>query len=98
MLMSVCFLCISRAKVGSSKHDKSQPVEKLSREHPLGNIFNFYVFLSIPLQFAIHVVSVVYITNLPKANNECVPFTVICQITNRMSVSRGGPFYLEAKF
>ncbi|KAL5483440.1 SPF1 [Sanghuangporus weigelae] len=54
MLMSVCFLCISRAK----------PVEKLSRERPLGNIFNLYVSLSIIIQFAIHIASLVYITNL----------------------------------
>ncbi|RDB26777.1 Manganese-transporting ATPase 4 [Hypsizygus marmoreus] len=54
MLMSVCFLCISRAKA----------VEKLSRERPLGNIFNFYVLLSVLLQFALHIVSLVYITNL----------------------------------
>ncbi|KAH9475933.1 Manganese-transporting ATPase 4 [Psilocybe cubensis] len=54
MLMSVCFLCISRAK----------PVEKLSRERPLGNIFNFYVLLSVLLQFALHIVTLVYITRL----------------------------------
>ncbi|KAF9524952.1 endoplasmic reticulum Ca-transporting P-type ATPase [Crepidotus variabilis] len=54
ILMSMCFLCISRAK----------PVEKLSRERPLGNIFNLYVFLSIILQFALHIASLVYITNL----------------------------------
>jgi cation-transporting ATPase 13A1 len=54
MLMSVCFLCISRA----------QPVEKLSRERPLGNIFNLYVLLSVLIQFALHIVSLVYITNL----------------------------------
>ncbi|KAH9173807.1 endoplasmic reticulum Ca-transporting P-type ATPase [Lactarius sanguifluus] len=54
MLMSVCFLCISRAK----------PVEKLSRERPLGNIFNFYVLLSVLLQFALHIGSMVYITEL----------------------------------
>ncbi|KAG8899993.1 hypothetical protein FRB99_006331, partial [Tulasnella sp. 403] len=54
VLMSVCFLCISRAK----------PIEKLSRERPLGNIFNFYVLLSVLLQFAIHIVALVYITNL----------------------------------
>ncbi|KAF7789236.1 hypothetical protein EIP86_000177 [Pleurotus ostreatoroseus] len=56
MLMSVCFLCISRAK----------PVEKLSRERPLGNIFNFYVLLSVLLQFALHIVSLVYITQLSR--------------------------------
>ncbi|KAJ7176571.1 hypothetical protein C8R46DRAFT_1160523 [Mycena filopes] len=54
VMMSVCFLCISRAK----------PVEKLSRERPLGNIFNLYVFLSIVLQFALHIVTLVYMTNL----------------------------------
>ncbi|KIM43627.1 hypothetical protein M413DRAFT_25955 [Hebeloma cylindrosporum] len=54
MLMSVCFLCISRAK----------PVEKLSRERPLGNIFNFYVLLSVLLQFSLHIATLVYITNL----------------------------------
>ncbi|KZV70146.1 endoplasmic reticulum Ca-transporting P-type ATPase [Peniophora sp. CONT] len=54
MLMSVCFLCISRAK----------PIEKLSRERPLGNIFNFYVLLSVLLQFALHIVTMVYITDL----------------------------------
>ncbi|KAF8625668.1 hypothetical protein AX15_005247 [Amanita polypyramis BW_CC] len=54
MLMSVCFLCISRAK----------PMEKLSKERPLSNIFNFYVLLSVLLQFALHIVSMIYITNL----------------------------------
>jgi cation-transporting ATPase 13A1 len=71
MLMSVCFLCISRAKVNlvSSPgtiylRDASQPVEKLSKERPLGNIFNLYVLLSVLIQFAIHIASLVYITNL----------------------------------
>ena len=41
-----------------------QPVEKLSRERPLGNIFNLYVLLSVLIQFALHIVSLVYITNL----------------------------------
>ncbi|EIN05518.1 endoplasmic reticulum Ca-transporting P-type ATPase [Punctularia strigosozonata HHB-11173 SS5] len=63
MLMSVCFLCISRAK----------PVEKLSRERPLGNIFNFYVLLSVLLQFALHIVTMVYITNLAHSNEERGP-------------------------
>ena len=39
-----------------------------------------------------------YITNLFKANEECVPFIVICQIAKRMSVSRRGSIDLEAKF
>ncbi|KDQ55430.1 hypothetical protein JAAARDRAFT_208707 [Jaapia argillacea MUCL 33604] len=56
MLMSVCFLCISRAK----------PVEKLSRERPLGNIFNFYVLLSVLIQFALHIISMIYITELSR--------------------------------
>ncbi|EAU86785.2 ATPase [Coprinopsis cinerea okayama7 len=54
MLMSVCFLCISRAK----------PVDKLSKERPLGNIFNLYVLLSVLLQFALHIATMVFITNL----------------------------------
>lgn len=41
-----------------------QPVEKLSRERPLGNIFNLYVLLSVLIQFALHIVTMVYITNL----------------------------------
>ncbi|TIB39582.1 hypothetical protein E3P86_01063 [Wallemia ichthyophaga] len=54
MLMSVCFLCISKAK----------PIEKLSKERPLTNIFNFYILLSVLLQFAIHIFFMVYITDL----------------------------------
>ena len=89
ILMSVC-LCISRAKVGSSKLDNCFLYLLITcpsgRERPLGNIFNFYVSHSIPLRFAVNIVSVVYIANLSKANKQCVPFIVICQIANRMSV------------
>lgn len=63
MMMSVCFLCISRAK----------PVEKLSRERPLSNIFNFYVLLSVLLQFALHIGTMVYITDLAHALEERGP-------------------------
>lgn len=86
MLMSVCFLCISRAKVRSpellftlsvSRHHADppdrcrlsslQPIEKLSRERPLGNILNFYVLLSILIQFAIHIAALLYMTVLAKS-------------------------------
>ena len=78
MLMSVCFLCISRAKVSSNCLEMPiavltiffQPVEKLSRERPLGNIFNFYVLLSVLLQFALHIATLVYITDLTRLFEE----------------------------
>ncbi|KAG8882698.1 hypothetical protein FRB97_007838 [Tulasnella sp. 331] len=63
MLMSVCFLCISRAR----------PIEKLSRERPLGNIFNFYVLLSVLIQFAVHIVALVYITGLSNQHEQRGP-------------------------
>lgn len=61
MLMSVCFLCISRAK----------PIDKLSRERPLGNILNLYVLLSILIQFAIHIAALLYMTILAKSIETC---------------------------
>lgn len=54
MLMSVCFLSISRAK----------SVETLSKERPQPNIFNIYIIGSILGQFAIHIVTLVYIARL----------------------------------
>ncbi|KAH8809137.1 hypothetical protein F5884DRAFT_883091 [Xylogone sp. PMI_703] len=51
MLMSVCFLSISRAK----------SVETLSKERPQPNIFNFYIIGSILGQFAVHIVTLIYI-------------------------------------
>ncbi|KAI5779355.1 cation transporting ATPase [Geopyxis carbonaria] len=52
MLMSVCFLSLSRAK----------PIEKLSKERPQPNIFNFYIIGSVLGQFAVHIVSLIYIS------------------------------------
>lgn len=85
MLMSVCFYCISRAKVRFVltwvnrnpqthifRHIPLQPVDKLSRERPLGNIFNFYVLLSVLLQFALHIATLIYITMLSNQFEECV--------------------------
>jgi cation-transporting ATPase 13A1 len=54
MLLSVCFLSISRAK----------SVEGLSKERPQPNIFNFYIIGSILGQFAVHVATLIYIARL----------------------------------
>ncbi|CAK7210546.1 putative cation-transporting ATPase 1 [Sporothrix curviconia] len=54
MLMSVCFLSISRAR----------SVEGLSKERPQPNIFNFYIIGSILGQFAVHVVTLIYVARL----------------------------------
>lgn len=51
MLMSVCFLSISRART----------VEGLSKERPQPNIFNFYIIGSILGQFAVHIATLIYI-------------------------------------
>ncbi|ORY07354.1 hypothetical protein K493DRAFT_310267 [Basidiobolus meristosporus CBS 931.73] len=63
VLMSVCFLCISRAK----------PLEQLSKERPQANIFNFYILLSVLGQFAVHIISLIYITYLSKTYEEQKP-------------------------
>ncbi|EGV61635.1 putative cation-transporting ATPase 1 [Yamadazyma tenuis] len=52
ILLSVCFLSISRGK----------PLEKLSKERPQDGIFNKYIMGSILGQFAIHIITLVYIT------------------------------------
>ncbi|KEZ45785.1 putative cation-transporting ATPase 1 [Scedosporium apiospermum] len=54
ILMSVCFLSISRART----------VEGLSKERPQPNIFNFYIIGSILGQFAVHIVTLIYIAQL----------------------------------
>ncbi|PGH23101.1 hypothetical protein AJ80_02875 [Polytolypa hystricis UAMH7299] len=53
MLMSVCFLSISRAK----------SVEGLSKERPQPNIFNIYIMGSVLGQFAIHVATLIYLSS-----------------------------------
>ena len=63
------FLCISRAKVFlvvmflTNHLFAVLPVEKLSQEW-LGDIFNFYVLLSILIQLTLHIALLVYITDL----------------------------------
>ncbi|KAL2391019.1 hypothetical protein RJ035_000640 [Blastomyces gilchristii] len=53
ILMSVCFLSISRAK----------SVEGLSKERPQPNIFNMYIMGSVLGQFAIHVATLIYLSS-----------------------------------
>lgn len=52
ILISICFLSISRGK----------PIQKLSKERPQPGIFNIYIMGSILGQFAIHIISLIYIT------------------------------------
>ncbi|GAB1731658.1 hypothetical protein NU195Hw_g4144t1 [Hortaea werneckii] len=52
MLMSVCFLSISRAKT----------VEQLSKERPQNNIWNWYIIPSVLGQFAVHIATLIYIS------------------------------------
>ncbi|ANB14046.1 ion-transporting P-type ATPase SPF1 [Sugiyamaella lignohabitans] len=53
ILLSVCFLSISRAKA----------IDELSKQRPQPGIFNFYIMGSILGQFAIHIATLIYITN-----------------------------------
>ena len=52
ILLSVCFLSISRGR----------PLEKLSKERPQDGIFNIYIMGSILGQFAVHIITLIYIT------------------------------------
>ena len=63
-------MCHSLARSHAFTSYALQPVEKLSRERPLGNIFNLYVLLSVLLQFALHIVTLVYITALSRKYEE----------------------------
>lgn len=70
MLMSVCFLSISRAKVCDIVSELihnilkfRQSVEGLSKERPQPNIFNPYIIGSVLGQFAIHIITLIYISN-----------------------------------
>lgn len=52
ILLSVCFMSISRGKA----------IEKLSKERPQPGIFNIYIMGSILGQFAIHLIALIFIT------------------------------------
>ncbi|KAM9938671.1 hypothetical protein OXX80_001851 [Metschnikowia pulcherrima] len=52
ILLSVCFFSISRGK----------PLTKLSKERPSSGIFNIYIMGSILGQFAVHIITLIYIT------------------------------------
>lgn len=53
LLLSVCFMSISRAKA----------VDKLSKERPQPGIFNTYIMGSILGQFAVHIFTLIVVTN-----------------------------------
>lgn len=75
-------------------------MDKLSRERPLGNIFNLYVLLSVLAQFALHIASLVYITNLSHSIDPCVGSSLpFCfnDVEIQSSLSPG-VIDLEAKF
>ncbi|KAJ2631168.1 putative cation-transporting ATPase 1 [Coemansia sp. RSA 1290] len=56
-LMSVCFLCISKAS----------PLEKLSRERPQPHILTLYMLLTVLGQFAVHVAAMIYVARTARA-------------------------------
>ncbi|KAJ2343189.1 putative cation-transporting ATPase 1, partial [Coemansia sp. RSA 2618] len=55
-LMSVCFLCISKAS----------PLERLSRERPQPHILTLYMLLTVLGQFAVHVAAMVFVARLAR--------------------------------
>lgn len=52
VLLSVCYLSISRAKA----------MDKLSKQRPQPGIFNWYIMGSVMGQFAIHIITLIYIS------------------------------------
>ena len=48
----------------SDTNSSQQPVEQLSKERPQPNIFNTYIIGSVLGQFAIHIVTLIYISDL----------------------------------
>ncbi|KAJ5155953.1 Cation transporting ATPase [Penicillium capsulatum] len=87
MMMSVCFLSISRAK----------SVEGLSKERPQPNIFNVYIIGSVLGQFAIHIVTLIYLTNYgefePSLLNSAIYLLQLIQQISTFSINyQGRPF------
>lgn len=74
-----------------------QPIEKLSRERPLGNILNFYVLLSILIQFAIHIAALLYMTVLAKSLETFVPSPPTYRFSPLSSLTCLSSFDLDIK-
>ena len=75
-------------------------MEKLSKERPLSSIFNLYVVGSILIQFAIHVVAFLYLTDLCDQFEPFVHHPLQIAQINSFSTNRRGIMAvdLEAKF
>ncbi len=75
-----------------------QPVEQLSKERPQSNIFNPYIIGSVLGQFAIHIVTLIYVSRWVQRIEPCVIFPLLVPITLNPVFSRSDDVDLEGEF